>query len=612
MTHAASTDTSLLQQMKQIKPAEEIFDFLKKIKAKIQSFVTGKPESPIGKIGTEMAQKYNEVLDLYVQGIKAASDNLAHTENSGNARLEMSRYAKAEPLNEYIGALYDSEWERFYRAIGGDNEYQDFKIGNNGIYMVDTKSLIVYDQELGKPVVKAVYNFGDYEYTIHDKEINLPEAFMKIWEVTHDSKRAETVLQRYNSLYGTVFKKYSIESSRYVDIPQASNPNRGTAQQGTSGTSVSGGTQQTGGIIYQSRDSDYLSAVEHGDMETAQRLVDEAAKAAGYTVKGYHQTAREFTVFNTDNPQAGLNDSETPNGIFFKTNDHDIGLEGKKQVAGYLNVGKALSFKDRAEANRWYREHVDGYKALDDKMTKAVKKIDDKMNAIESEMFRDGVTDSESDALDSQWNSLLEEMRGVENDYRGKLRELLDGFFLNGTSGYDSIHLGYDGHRYVEGKREDVETYILFKNTQVKSADPVTYDDAGKVIPLSQRFDTSTPDIRYQDRIDELFDIELSDDMDDTALLRHHLTTHNEAIGEVLNRTRDIKYTSSENRKKELRRLVKDVVGKYGFTSKAEKYNGIRHYRTQKYAIVPFLLPSQLAPHSGFINILRSGSYNIM
>jgi chemotaxis response regulator CheB len=39
-------------------------------------------------------------------------------------------------------------------------------------------------------------------------------------------------------------------------------------------------------------DTAYLSAVESGDMETAQKMVDEAAKKAGYTVKAYHGTSR--------------------------------------------------------------------------------------------------------------------------------------------------------------------------------------------------------------------------------------------------------------------------------------------------------------------------------
>jgi len=41
-----------------------------------------------------------------------------------------------------------------------------------------------------------------------------------------------------------------------------------------------------------------MSAVENGDMEAAQRFVDEAAKKAGYKVHAYHGTlSNKFTVF---------------------------------------------------------------------------------------------------------------------------------------------------------------------------------------------------------------------------------------------------------------------------------------------------------------------------
>jgi hypothetical protein len=38
---------------------------------------------------------------------------------------------------------------------------------------------------------------------------------------------------------------------------------------------------------------------------------------------------------------------------------------------------------------------------------------------------------------------------------------------------------------------------VAFDPTQIKSADPITRDDAGNVIPLSQRFQQSSADIRY-------------------------------------------------------------------------------------------------------------------
>ena len=39
--------------------------------------------------------------------------------------------------------------------------------------------------------------------------------------------------------------------------------------------------------------------------------------------------------------------------------------------------------------------------------------------------------------------------------------------------------------------------YIAFEPSQIKSADPVTYDDAGNIIPLSERFNPENKDIRY-------------------------------------------------------------------------------------------------------------------
>ena len=39
-------------------------------------------------------------------------------------------------------------------------------------------------------------------------------------------------------------------------------------------------------------------------------------------------------------------------------------------------------------------------------------------------------------------------------------------------------------------------SYAVFESSQIKSADPITYDDQGNVIPLSERFQTISPDIR--------------------------------------------------------------------------------------------------------------------
>ena len=58
-------------------------------------------------------------------------------------------------------------------------------------------------------------------------------------------------------------------------------------------------------------------------------------------------------------------------------------------------------------------------------------------------------------------------------------------------------------NEYATNVHSDV--FIFFDSSQVKSADTVTYDDKGNVIPLSERFSRDTGDIRYQ-RFDDTSD----------------------------------------------------------------------------------------------------------
>jgi len=44
--------------------------------------------------------------------------------------------------------------------------------------------------------------------------------------------------------------------------------------------------------------------------------------------------------------------------------------------------------------------------------------------------------------------------------------------------------------------------YYVADSSQVKLADPITRDDSGNVIPLSQRFQQSSADIRYMPQTD--------------------------------------------------------------------------------------------------------------
>lgn len=67
---------------------------------------------------------------------------------------------------------------------------------------------------------------------------------------------------------------------------------------------------------------------------------------------------------------------------------------------------------------------------------------------------------------------------------------------------------GYDG--VINEEDGSIWEYIAFEPNQIKSADPVTYDDNGNVIPLSERFNPEMEDIRHS--LEEIIDTPSDED----------------------------------------------------------------------------------------------------
>ncbi len=236
--------------------------------------------------------EYNKAYDLFIQGIRNASDNLAYTENTTGEGgvMEMARYAKKGGKFSY--ALTDKEWGIFYSSAMKGNQRTSFRIGDDGIVLLGDKfsKVVYYEDVSGDLEVKAVYKISNYDYNIHD---NIPNAFdtLIMRERLKDNatsrrerdrieKQTRAILESNSALYGTVFSKYNGQSNRFNLYSRGGNKAGRNSVQESNGARVSGGIEQVGEVKYDSRDADYLSAVERGDMETAQRMVDEAAERA--------------------------------------------------------------------------------------------------------------------------------------------------------------------------------------------------------------------------------------------------------------------------------------------------------------------------------------------
>ena len=86
--------------------------------------------------------------------------------------------------------------------------------------------------------------------------------------------------------------------------------------------------------------------------------------------------------------------------------------------------------------------------------------------------------------------------------YALKVPEVSDNYVDTDTVCKWALEHGYTSvimhNIYDYGDKAD--NYVFFSPSQIKSADPVTYDDNGDIIPLSERFNAENEDIRYQQR----------------------------------------------------------------------------------------------------------------
>lgn len=358
-------------------------------------------------------------------------------------------------------------------------------------------------------------------------------------------------------------------------------------------------------------DSEYSAAVESGNMQEAQRLVDEAAKENGYTIKAFHGTSRGDRVGNvflperaTSGPMAFFTDNreiaerysrdkadtslaydpdfdQYETQFRIKAGKLDVPLikawgylpfdarnritKKAGQVRMDMDTGDIIVDQSTNEANGGFQWQIKEFKgntlaALNEQwlnsgtlfneegtyldVLKAAGVFDEfaKVKGMGEPYFKDPkyreekvydvflgirnpfdvVQDVNNEFIDAfeEWYTeqdqsiydretadadMWDKNSVTAEEFAERMREdVANGTTMSWTSIPDSMtdylkSLGYDGIKDVGGKYSgsDHTVWIPFSSEQVKSAEPIVRDDAGNVIPLSERFNNSNSDIRY-------------------------------------------------------------------------------------------------------------------
>lgn len=221
------------------------------------------------------------------------------------------------------------------------------------------------------------------------------------------------------------------------------------------------------------KNAEYLAAVQAGDMATAQRMVDEAAKAAGYDHKMKHGTsADKFSSFSFDlKAKERVHGGPSTRGTVWVSDNQRaaemfaIMSAAKARGGDPMNIG--LSINQYGFADNPEKSPLKDWPQYADKAR--VETLFIKGDFLEAEMN----AKASGDAIALR----------VQDEIKEAKKQKKDGVFFRSLKDF-----------YLH------DAMALFKTASIKSADPVTRDASGNVIPLygpNGRFQAESPDIRY-------------------------------------------------------------------------------------------------------------------
>ena len=236
-----------------------------------------------------------------------------------------------------------------------------------------------------------------------------------------------------------------------------------------------------------------------GKTKKNNKKVSKVVDDKGKPKKLYHQTDAEIEAFDTSRKGSGYYDSQTPEGIFLKTTNKDIGLKGKKQIEVYADIKNPLVVENRTALETWakvdsqYKNAIDEANVIDKEYAARENALEEKADRLYKENYYKENGEAIWQEAENELDSLQEEWEKAVNKANRKARVRLTELIK--SKGYDGVHIKNDEGSFGR----NIETWIAFKSNQVKSTVPLTDEIISKL-----QLTVSMPDNVYAGDIDSL------------------------------------------------------------------------------------------------------------
>ena len=492
--------------------------------------------------------KTNSTKNLEIQAKEGYNGNVNYSLKDNGEKGE--QYGVMWALEK--GVLDNNEVSAFYEKI---SETKNNKYHN---YIKVADGQLIYEIN-----DKLVYTDGDYDYPHISKVVTFNTNDKNIIEYgkecVYDGEKYGFSLEDSLEIGSIVYGKEIATITSFGDSETYGRQN-GNGE-GADSTETYRRSQKDVKSSFSLKDSDYLKAVENGDVKTAQKMVEEAAENAfsnskvrdenGKLKLVYHGTVNDFTVF--DRSFANI-EGDFGKGYYFTSNEYDVdanyaneeGPDLKNKIARYA---EKLEWEDEySDLSYGEREEIARQKFItsEPNTITAYLNMENPVYITSDEngtfLDYDEAYDEEYDEYGEPGGLLVEFIEALQNNASDYAYNDVDFSFLyeyaydnggvyasdavktikhriidelvdeNGDLAINEVirlafeEIGFDGmidssvyykFRNMNGMDSGTTHYIVFDSKQIKSADVATYDNGGNVIPLSERFNKSNKDIRY-------------------------------------------------------------------------------------------------------------------
>lgn len=503
--------------------------------AGLMEFVKAYDEGRPLKNNASMKHIEEAVHDALMNGYKAIDPVLSTQPNqdyialrNGDSRTDVqySKTSFGSPLVNYTEEQYNKYGWAVFENILTPKEINELesKFGEqltgiinsrrtvDGYHIVEIPNsdgvhnlIVVTNGEFGNQEIKRVYRL---EADNADDASDLGEIIYE-QEYTNGSRAVQAIskafknggIRAYNSESRKQYSEYLIGRGQGTNGTAVQSSNTGLSN----GAGSVGSSQNTkSGIVYYSLDAEYEAA----DDTTKREMLDKEAADAGYTIKAYHGTNDDFTVFDTS-VKGGVNGRAEGFGIYLSDSRNVTDSYGSRQISAYVKMNHPATSDKKTIRSADLAKLIKSTCEAEAKRMVADGEYSSVNEAIKDTWISNYTNTYDNGSIALSYKKVADSILKMSDNDMSIVQEVMSGMGIRDYNEAMNFYhdmltpiLGIDGFKtkWENSNGENPNIYLAFDSSQIKSADL----DTG--VPLSQRFDDTNPDIRFSKSFGNLAD----------------------------------------------------------------------------------------------------------